>query len=296
MDDLAEEWNEREAIQRFTLDGPLGQLVFPHNDLIARNEQRNCILAVTSPEPEQRLDSLTAWYRLLCLGCSLSIPHGTMPLDRVQTLWAKLIEHRFWELTIPIDLGNINEAAMERELDLLFREIIHSPLGDRSASGEDDQFWRRVFFDFRRMRSLVFNDGFPQALMEVAEHPATTGDQLVDFFKTGTVPIHLQSPPWRGVIGQSMSAPLLFVLRELRLMGVLSGERFNSVCYYMNSPARRIAARLQWIEPEEQRNDFESLLKISEMVHFKMNETETGRELCAFLDIPLQWYAFRQPC
>jgi len=298
--DLLSAWRECEALERFTLAGSLGTLVFPGSDPNGDDERRNCLLAVTDSDAAIRRDSLSAWYRLLCLGCSLSIPLGTTPIDRIQEFWTRsLSKHLYWEKTIPTDLANVNDDKAERALDPVFNEIIHAIFKDKNSSGEDAHFWRRVFYDFRKMRRLVFSNDFPRYLLKVAAHPETTGNDLVAFLKSGDVPTHLQDAgfeKWTGVIGQSMSGPLLFVMRELRLMGVLADDRFNSVCYYMNTPARRIATRLEWIDSEDRRSyDFESLLSISERVCVAMNEADEEKALIDFLDLPLQWYAHKNP-
>lgn len=90
-----------------------------------------------------------------------------------------------------------------------------------------------------------------------------------------------------------MKAPLLFVMRELRLLNLLD-SRFDSACFYMNSPARRIARRLGWIDPDSRASgDFATLVVLSEQVHGHMcNELP---DLAQFFDLPLQLYALKNP-
>lgn len=283
---IVDAWNETEARNRFTLQGKLGGLIFP--DLEDANQRRDRLRSVKT------LDGLEAWYRLLCLGCSLSLPLGQVPYDRVSGFWEEELKskHAFWEKTVPSTLDGDEIEQPERALDPVFDEIIHKTFEDIKSSGEDAHFWRRVFYDFRKMWTLVFHNRFPEFVLLVADHLETSADQLVSFLKAGEMPTHLGDRRWAGVIGQSMSAPLLFVMRELRFLGVLAEPRFDSLCYYMNSPARRVASKLGWIDSEDQRAyDFESLLATSETVCKRWD----GNALKEFFDLPLQWYARQNP-
>lgn len=95
-------------------------------------------------------------------------------------------------------------------------------------------------------------------------------------------------PRFRGVAGQSMKAPLLFLMRELRRLDVLD-NRFDAACFYMNSPARRVAARLGWIDDEERHGgEFSDLVDLSSKVHGRISVE--APELLPFFDLPLQIY------
>ena len=91
-----------------------------------------------------------------------------------------------------------------------------------------------------------------------------------------------------------MTAPLLFLLRELGRLGVIA-PRFDASCFYMNAPARRVAWQLGWItERELALFDIESLIEMSRRCHAKM-KVELPEDLHRFFDIPLQWYALQNP-
>jgi hypothetical protein len=86
-----------------------------------------------------------------------------------------------------------------------------------------------------------------------------------------------------------MSAPLLFVMRELRRLSILP-DGFESACYYMNSPARRVASRLGWLDVSQRGNaTFEDLLLVSQTT-FQRIQSEAP-ELGPYFDLPLQWFA-----
>ena len=85
-----------------------------------------------------------------------------------------------------------------------------------------------------------------------------------------------------------MTAPLVWIMRELRRINFIEYDTFDASCHYMNGPARRVAAQLGWITPALCRAyNFEDLLKLSRICHDKTQEFRR------FFDLPLQLYAFR---
>jgi hypothetical protein len=82
-------------------------------------------------------------------------------------------------------------------------------------------------------------------------------------------------------------------MRELRRLDVLN-HRFDSACYYLNSPARRIARGLGWIVDETRYvGDFSDLVDQSEIVHNRM--LAEIPDLAGHFDLPLQLYAYKHP-
>lgn len=287
LDDLIDAWEGREndAIKRFTISGDLCSLVFP--DLRGDENLRTRLLDTDG------ILGRAAWYRLLCLGCALSLPLGRTPYNRIMRFWEERLGDDFWQATVPETLQIATTPKFEERLDRFFEKIIHQTFRDANASGEEADFWRRVFYDFRKMHFFVFGESnLPDLILQIACSDGVGGSQLVQFLRSGRVPRSLHSAGherWAGVVGQSMSAPLLFVMRELRRLRIIP-EDFESACFYMNSPARKVAARLRWIDPSQQgHGSFEDLLSVSEAVFNKMKSE--APELAPYFDLPLQWYA-----
>jgi len=288
LDELYEAWDPDAAIREFTVAGPLGKLVHPAS---ADASQIAALLRHPATLPGK-----ASWYRLLCLGCSFGIPLGTQPRNWVQRFWEERLGEEFWDFTIPDSLDEPGTADFNQRLDTYFERIIHTLFKDANASGEDARFWRRVFYDFRKMHYLVFRDHLPETILDLAAFAEADGLSLISFLRSGRVPDALQDghTHFQGVIGQSMTAPLLLVMRELRLLGVLPDARFDSACYYMNTPPRRVAKMLGWIDDAYTGDyDFGQIVLVSEAVHARM--LEEAPDLVEFLDLPLQWYAYQNP-
>jgi hypothetical protein len=279
-------WDEATALRQFTVSGPLGRLVIPNSP--------DGTAILTHLQNPSTLQGKSAWYRLLSLGCTLGLPLGIRPLDLLKTLWDTELTEEFWQATIPESLENVTSKEFNQKLDSFFEKKIHMLFRSDNASGENAQFWRRVFYDFRKFHHLVFTNDLPETILQFASYEEADGPSLIGFLKSGRIPISIQdpnTPRFRGVIGQSMKAPLLFVMRELRRLGVLD-ERFDAASYYMNSPARRIARQLGWLGDETRyAGDFSDLVDQSEIVHRRMQDEIP--ELVGHFDLPLQLYAHK---
>lgn len=287
--DILKAWNADVALRLFTLSGPLRKLVLPGalNDEDLSNGLREA----------GSLNGKATWYRMLCLGCTLSIPRGRRPASEVAQLWEANLGAQFWEHTIPESLSDLSKDSFNRKLDEFFRDIVARYFKSENASGEDAEFWRRVFYDFRKMHHFVFLNHLPETILEFAGFPEADGRRLIGFLRAGHIPDDMReadtSKWFRGVIGQSMKAPLLFMMRELRRLDVID-QRFDPACQYMNSPARRIAAQLEWIAHEDRvGGDFNQLVYLSEQVHEQM--LSELPELAQYFDLSLQLYAHRHP-
>lgn len=285
---ILEAWNMDRALELFTISGSLGELVLP-------NSNEETLIARHLCEPTT-LDGKAAWYRLLCLGCTLGLPLGIHAVVQVKRLWNEDLGPEFWKATIPDSLGSLSAPDFNTNLDSFFEEKIHQLFRNENAAGENAAFWRRVFYDFRKMHHFVFRNDFAETIMDFARCEEADGHALINFFKTGKIPDVMQdtsNPRYRGVIGQSMTAPLLFVMRELRRLGLLD-ERFEPACYYMNGPARRVACWLGWLDEGTRREgDFSTLVSFSEQIHTRMQKELPDLDL--YYDLPLQLYAFKHP-
>jgi len=266
-------------LERFTLQGWRGRLVFPD---LSRYRDRNEAILCDRLHDVGSLQGKADWYRLLCLCCVL----GTREVRTatIQTFWNRTLgTGGFWDSTIPETAKEARSSAFNRKLDHFFEELIHREFTSQNASGEEAELLRRVFYDFRKMHHFVFINDLPEVFLEVLEH-SRNPDAPIRFLKSGHLP---GQPAWRGIIGQSMTAPLLFLMRELARVGLIDRKIHQSHCYYMNKNARRAAVRLGWLEDRAiSRYDFEAVLKASKEVH-KMMSAQLPEGVDWF-DLPLQ--------
>jgi hypothetical protein len=257
--------NENNALQQFGLEGWMGDLVFgPHHK--TQDSRREVLCSPLSAAGKE------AWLRLLCLGTCMGGRHTT---SRIENFWISKLSV-IWKALIPEDLSQPKDEAYKQKLEEVF---------DRKATGEDAELWRRVFYDFRKLHHFVYTNELHGVFLDLNKLPGLSPDSLLHFLKSGYLP----DGRWAGVIGQSMTAPILFLLRELRRLNVIDG-RFDKSCFYMNTPARRMARRMNWVsEQDSSRFDVESLAKMSSSCHAEM-KAKFPEELHRFFDIPLQWY------
>jgi hypothetical protein len=285
-EDIFDAWDPIEALQLFTLSGPLRNLVIPQalNDEDISNGLREA----------GSLNGKATWYRLLCLGCTLGIPRGRRPASEVVHIWNGNLGKDFWEHTIPASMSDLSKDSFKSKLDAFFKNVVDRYYTSENATGEDAEFWRRVFYDFRKMHHFVFHNHLPETILEFAEFPESDGERLIKFLRSGHIPDDMRDPTtkrFRGVIGQSMKTPLLFMMRELRRLGIIN-HQFDEACYYMNSPARRVAFQMDWITSDERiGGDFSGVVELSKKVQVRM-KAELG-ELSPHFDLPLQLYAHK---
>lgn len=284
-EDLIREWNLDEALNLFTISGPLREVVTPG----AMNDKQACKILLDT----KGIVGRGAWYRLLCLGCTLSIPRGRRPASDVAHIWNGNLGKDFWEHTIPASMADLAKDSFKSKLDAFFKSVVDRYYTSENATGEDAEFWRRVFYDFRKMHHFVFHNQLPETVLEFAESPEADGERLIKFLRSGHIPDEMKDPNYRlfrGVVAQSMKAPLLFMMRELRRLEVID-NRFDGACYYMNSPSRRVAFQMDWITYEDRSGgDFSELVDLSRKVHEKMKDVA---QLAGHFDLPLQLYAHK---
>lgn len=274
IDDLRSRWDEAKALAEFTLDGWMGELVF--RGKLPNQEQRKRFLEHSSAEGK------AAWLRLLCLATCFGV---RAQRKTIRTFWETRLKD-VWPVFTPDIPRHESEDYDWRVLDDVFLRATHQKFRDLDASGEDAELWRRVFYDFRKLHQFVYRNSFPAVVLEVAGMRETKPEELVNFMKSGSLP----NVRWAGVLGQSMTSSLFFVLRELRRLKVIDSG-FDPVCFYMNSPARNVATRLGWIKAEQGvAYGIEKLTEFSIICHERM-QSECA-ELLPFFDLPLQWYDF----
>lgn len=269
--DLIKRWDEPRALAEFTLDGWMGELVF--GGKISKAQQQERLRAHSSAEGK------ASWLRLLCLATCFGV-RVNQKRERIEPFWRGQLAE-VWQV-----FTSESEDKDWSALNAVFINATHRQFRDLDASGEDAELWRRVFYDFRKLHQFVYRNSFPEVVLELAARPETSAVGLVYFMKSGIHP----DGRWAGVLGQSMTSPLLFVMRELRRLDIVD-SRFDSACFYMNSPARNVATRLGWIEAEREKSyGIQDLTRFSVICHKRMlRECES---LAPFFDLALQWYAF----
>ena len=287
IDDLLNCWDPEDALAQFSISGPLRKLVSPSSD-----SDKEVTALLQAPETEE---GKSTWFRMLCLGCTLGIPRGKVPTKDVALLWGELLDEKFWNITTDQNAQTPNADVFSTELKDLFEKAIYKEFSSHNASGEYAEFWRRVFYDFRKMHTYVYQNDFPSLIIEFSKHPDATGAGLAKFLRSGQVQDTMRDDDhsrFIGVIGQSMQSPLFFIIRELRRLGVLS-DQFSETAFYLNSPARTVAERIGWIDSTEynSRLTTDSLCNLSQIVYDKM--TSELPELLEFYDLPLQYYAHK---
>ncbi|MDR3577809.1 MAG: hypothetical protein P4L50_28415 [Anaerolineaceae bacterium] len=272
-------WWERhnKPMSEYTLEGTENWRLLYGDDTADTNARRARLkadlLSVSSTTPSP--DGLRVWYRLFGLACLMSAGRR---MSEVRTFWeTELDGNRFWERT--------SAKTFSEGTDAMFAEVTTRPFTTLSASGENAYFWRRVFYDIRKIHRLVWQDQFPATLLELVQ--AGRSADLLNFLKTGYLP---GQKPWLGVFGQSAGAPLFFVVRELCRLGVTpSNPEVRRLSFFVSTPARRAMERIGWITADtSNRVDFESLSSLSEALYRRIAaDAEYGPRLLPYYDIPL---------
>ena len=214
------------------------------------------------------------WYRLFGLACLMSAGRR---MTELRGFWfGQLDTRQFWE--------NTSGRAFGGGTDALFNDLMQRRFADLIASGEQAYYWRRVFYDLRKIHKLVWEDEFPDTLLRLTE--SGRGGELLNFLKTGTLS---GQKTWIGVFGQSAGVPLFFLVRELCRLGVITDPQVRPLAFFVSTPVRRALERIGWRTADVLgRQDFESLSSISAQLHAKINgDREFGPKLLPSYDIPL---------
>jgi len=267
--------SKKSALQEHSLDGWMGDLIFGKT-ICDPNARKRCLSDTSSPQGQ------AAWLRLLCLGCCLSARIDRTTLKR---FWEEELPH-VWRALIPPSGKREQSKSYTEKLDSFFDKTIHKQFKNRNASWEDAELWRRVFYDFRKMHEFIYQNDIAGSLLELVSEPSQDWNALAHFLKSGFLPDGKKA--WRGVLGQSMTSPILFILRELRRLEIME-NRFDASCFYMNTAARRVAYGLGWITLREfMITDFDGLVNLSQKCHRQMRKEVP--ELLPWFDLPLQIY------
>ena len=272
-------WRDNEDPDEYTLDSPVLWPLFGSAALDEDERRTELVAGLSAPAtPEgQRL-----WYQVLGLACLMS---AGWPVTRIRRFWTeKLAPARFWERT---------ETSFSAA-DAIFEEVIHQEARGANAAGEDATFWRRIFYDVRKVRHLIYENQFGEAVMDLARDPRDAA-HLLQFLRTGKLS---GERAHRGVLGQSAGSPLFFVVRELRRLDVIPHAEVDASAFFVCTPVRRLAERMNWIKPAlASRYDFESLGEASHRIHAAATAegTEHAAVFRKWFDIPLLHYALNNP-
>ena len=266
-DDPAPRTFTPDQIKQHTLEGWMGDLVFPNHPIdYAEIKKTLC-----ANDREQRN---AAWYRLLCLSCALG---ARVSRKTIRNFWATTLDQtNFWEVTTA---GFLDQTKLDR----FFEDLIHREFRSVYAEGEQAELLRRVFYDFRKLHYLVYFNDFANVVLETLAD-SQRGADPIKFLRSGWLP---DGTRWKGVIGQSMTSPLLFLMREWRRMGLIETDMHDHQCFYMNGTAAKAAIRKGWLDWNRYgRGDLQSVLDSSKAVH--ENVCLTGAWQVMDFDIPLQ--------
>jgi hypothetical protein len=272
---VLEWWQDNDDPDDYTLDSAVLWPLFGPDGLDDEDRRTRLVAGLSAPEtPEgQRL-----WYKVLGFACLMS---AGWPVERVRRFWTeKLAPEKFWEHTEK-DFG----AA-----DAIFEKVIGEEVSGANAAGEDAIFWRRIFYDVRKVRHLIYVNDFAAEVMDLAADSRSSA-HLLQFLKTGKIP---GSRAHRGVLGQSAGSPLFFVVRELRRLEVIKHQEVDASAFFVCKPVRELAARLGWIDPKLAASyDFESLGEASHQIHAAAmaGGSEHVAVFRKWFDIPLLHYA-----
>ena len=271
-------WERRnKPMSEYTLEGTENWRLLYGNDAAdtsARQARLKAdLLSASSATPSS--EGLRVWYRLFGLACLMSAGRR---MSEIRSFWQMELDgNQFWERT--------SAKTFSQGTDALFAEVTTRPFTTLTASGENAYFWRRVFYDIRKIHRLVWEDQFPATLLDLVQ--AGRSADLLNFLKTGYLP---GQRPWVGVFGQSAGVPLFFVVRELCRLGVIPpNPEIRRLSFFVSTPARRAMERIGWITADtSNRVDFESLASLSDALYRRIAaDTTYGPRLLPYYDIPL---------
>lgn len=259
-------WREqREPAGDYTLEGEANWELF-HGGALRGQEERKAELRRLLLSPDDPAGK-ALWYRLFGYACLVSAGRTMIEL---REFWKyQLIPRRFWESTSE---GDFSERTQD-----IFEQAVTAKFTDMAAGGEQAYFWRRVFYDIRKVHRMVQNE-FPEVLLDLVHQGH--GEHLRQFLRTGHLPGPDQ-PRWIGTFGQSADTPLGFVIRELVRLEVITDKAVLPYAFYVCRPVLRALVKIGWIE------DLDSGYSGERWLEKLQADTENGPKLMPYFDIPL---------
>ncbi len=202
------------------------------------------------------------WYRLFGYACLVSAGRHTSEL---RTFWKERLNPRqFWERTSRGDFSEETRGIFEQAVTAQFSEAAY--------------YWRRVFYDLRKVHRMVCVNDFPSDLIRLVDEGH--GQHLRDFLSSGRLPGPDQQR-WVGTFGQSSDTPLGFIIRELMRLEVITGELVRPSAFFVCRPVLRALSKIGRIDDDEKAFSGEDWLAwlAKDQVH--------GPLLLPYFDIPL---------
>ena len=249
----------------YTLEGEANWELF-HGGALWGEEQRKTELKRLLELPGDT-SGKSLWYRLFGYACLVSAGRTMTELRR---FWIqRLNAEHFWERT--------SKGEFSRETQEIFERAVTAEFTNMTAGGEQAYFWRRVFYDIRKVHRMVQNE-FPAVLLDLVNQGH--GEHLRQFLRTG----HLPGPdqrPWIGTFGQSADTPLGFIIRELVRLEVITDKAVLPYAFYVCRPVLRALVKIRWIADVDSGFSGESWLMMLQ------TDAENGPKLMPYFDIPL---------
>jgi hypothetical protein len=257
--------NEGQPIGDYTLEGEANWPLF-HGGDVPGEERRKAELKDLLLSPGSR-EGRALWYRIFGYACLVSAGRTVTELRR---FWLERLNlEEFWDRT---SAGDFSEATQET-----FRRAVTAEFHNMAAGGEQAYFWRRVFYDIRKVHRMVQSD-FPAVLLDLVHEGH--GEHMHQFLRTGHLPGPDQ-PRWIGTFGQSADTPLGFIIRELARLEVVTDEPVLPYAFYVCRPVLRALAKIGWISDED--CGFSGELWLAKLAEDPIH----GPLLQSYYDIPL---------
>jgi hypothetical protein len=177
------------------------------------------------------------WYRLFGHACLVSAGRR---MSELRDFWTERLDREdFWERTSEGDFSELTQA--------IFINAVERESRDEGGGGEKAYYWRRVFYDIRKVHKMV-HEGFPGVILRLVDEGH--GTNLPQLLRTGRLP-GLYQQRWIGTFGQSSDTPLGFIIRELVRLEVITDNAVLPYGFYVCRPVLRALRKIGWIPDED---------------------------------------------
>lgn len=257
--------SQGKPISDYVLEGEANWQLF-HGGSIPDQEARKAELKRLLLDPNSP-GGKSLWYRLFGYACLVS---AGRTVTELRHFWLERLEPAdFWTRTAAGDFSNQTQE--------IFEQAVTAEFNNTDAGGEQAYFWRRVFYDIRKVHRMVQNE-FPAVLLDLVHQGHA--EHLRLFFRTGQLPGPEQRR-WIGTFGQSADTPLGFIIRELVRLEVITDRAVVPYAFYVCRPVLRALEKIGWIPDADDGFSGEQwLAKLEE-------DDEHGPLLQPYFDIPL---------
>lgn len=280
LETLLDQWKKHQDTCDYTTTGAWWSLICPTNfkvDIRSNESTKKMQLRAWLENPTSE-DGKQVWFRFLAIAGLLS--GGRRTNELLNFIQSNKPFQQVWHAS--------NQTELDNALSGAFNELIGTPKDSIYSKGEYAYIWRRVFYDLRKIFHIVHEFGFGESILELCQKSATPRE-ILEFMRAGIVSGDPQ--PWVGVSGQTASSTLLFLLRELRRIGLLN-EAYEAHCYFMCRPVRRAAVHFGILDESAiNETDLFKLMDLSKELHEKIQATpDLADGLKGTYDIPFLAY------